>query len=252
MTSLGRILDDFKQRRNLDVYLTIVAAVVVSVLSYFDVVPGPKVAGLILAVLAVLAFNALTTRVAIADAVERIGGGGHHFHADFPAEVRPRREASDDIYLIGVDLNRTIETSYGAFERALRRGGRIRILLTDPDADDVAVDARCQISRPAVADLRRRIWSSLRDLTSLKSSVGGDLEVRTTRTPLKFGLNFVDAHRASATLFVQLYTYRLAGESRPHFQLTHSDGEWFECYRDQAETLWRDSPVFDPDRLPAP
>jgi hypothetical protein len=149
------------------------------------------------------------------------------------------------LYLIGVDLSRTIETSYGAFAQNLHRGAKIRILLTDPMADDAAIDARSQFSKPDIVDLRTEISHSLHKLKSLKTQTGGDLEVRTTRSALKFGVNFVDSTKASAILYVQLYSYRLPGESRPMFRLTAADGEWFECFRDQAETLWEEAQVHE-------
>lgn len=245
MSSAERVLRDLKDRRNLDVYVTIAVAIVVSVLSYFDLVPGPKVASLILATLAVLAFNALNTRDTIADALDQLERSGQRFLDDFPPDLRSRREQSDDIYLIGVDLARTIETSYGAFREGLLRGARIRVLLTDPTSDDAAIDARTQASRPRLADVRNDIQISLRTLADLKASTKGLLEVRTTRAALKFGLNYVDIAKSSATLFVQLYSYRQAGESRPMFRLTSADGEWFHHFRKQAEELWSDAKVVE-------
>jgi hypothetical protein len=245
MTSLKRMLTDLKLRQNLDVYLTIGVAVVVGVLSYLDIVPSTKVSGLILAVLAILAFSMLKSRTSISEAVAVSAQPRQRFLADFPPELVQLRNASDDLYLIGVDLSRTIETSYGAFAQNLRRGAKIRILLTDPMADDAAIDARCQFSKPDIVDLRTEISHSLRKLKNLKVQTGGDLEVRTTRSALKFGLNFIDSTKSSAILHVQLYSYRLPGESRPMFRLTAADGEWFECFRNQAETLWQDAQVYE-------
>lgn len=245
MTVLKRVLTDLRLRRNLDGYLTIGVAIAVGILSYLDVVPAAKVASLILAVLAVLAFSMLTSRTEISEAVALYTEPRQRFLSDFPPELVGARNSSDDLYLIGVDLGRTIETSFGAFEKNLRRGARIRILLTDPVADDAAVDARCQFSQPDVADLRNEIRHSLRKLERLKSLTGGNLQVRTTRSALKFGLNYVDISKATATLYVQLYSFRLPGESRPMFRLTAADGEWFECFRDQAEALWREALAYE-------
>ena len=63
--SLTKLIEDIRRRRNLDVYLTIVVALVVSVLSFFDVVPDDKVSALVLAVLAILALTVLATREAV-------------------------------------------------------------------------------------------------------------------------------------------------------------------------------------------
>jgi len=55
------------------------------------------------------------------------------------AELSARREASDEVYLIGISMSRTIESSYAAFERTLRRGGHIRVLMVDVDADEASI-----------------------------------------------------------------------------------------------------------------
>lgn len=244
MTPVKRILTDLRLRRNLDGYLTIGVAIVVGILSYLDVVPSNKVSSLILAVLAVFAFTVITSRTEISEAIALQMQPRQQFLADFPPELVEKRNSSDDLYLIGVDLARTIETSFGAFEQNLRRGAKIRILLTDPMADDAAIDARSHFSKPEIVDLRNEIGHSLRTLQRLKALTGGDLEVRTTKSALKFGLNYIDTSKTNATLYVQLYSFRLSGESRPMFRLTLADGEWFECFRDQAEALWSEAQVY--------
>ncbi|WP_327353310.1 hypothetical protein [Streptomyces sp. NBC_01304] len=250
MAVFAQIRSDFAQRKNLDVYVTIVAGIVVCVLSLVDVVPVDKTPSIVLGLLAILAFNVLATRAA----VER-SAAAHatldRFTEHFPPDINDVREASADTLLIGVDLARTIEQSYGAFERRLREGARLRILLTDPEAGSAALHARHQRSNPDDETIQAGITASLRTLRRLKQDVGGDLQVRTTHTALTFGLNFTEGKRHSGTLFVQLYGYRLHGESRPHFRLTRRDGPWYECYEHQAETLWADCADFDFDRLGA-
>jgi hypothetical protein len=245
MTYLKRVFKDLRRGENLDGYVTIAVAVTVGILAFFDVVPITKVSSVILAVLAVLAFSIVMTRTDISDVAKMQIKPGHQFFADFPSELVQVRNSSNDIYLIGVDLGRTIETSFGAFSHNLSHGARIRILIADPAADDSAIDARCQFSKPDIADLRDGIRHSLRKLERLKTSTGGNLEVRMTRSALKFGLNFIDVTKATATLYVQLYSFRLQGESRPIFKLTVADGEWFECYQSQAEALWAEAQVYD-------
>ena len=239
MNALDRILDDLSHRKNLDIYATILAALIVSILSYFELVPANKVPSVVLAMLAVLAFNTIATRTTVENTA-REKPTGPPFLDDFPPDLRPRREASDNVYIAGVSLSRTLDTSYSAFERSLRRGGALRILLADPTADEAAVDARCQSSRPSADELREEIRRSLRQLSKLKETTNGNLEVKTTRAALKFSFNFVDASKANAKLYIQLYSYRLGGESRPLFTLTSADEEWFECFRYQAEALWND------------
>jgi hypothetical protein len=176
-----RIVQDITRRRNIDIYLTMFTAIGVSVLSLFGVVSAEHVNALVLAVLAILAFTVLATR----DAVEnpRVVHGEPEFFDDFPQDLRSRREQSFDLYLIGVSLSRTLESSYGAFQTNLNRGARLRVLLTSPEADDAAIDARSLLTKPRIEDTREEIRESLRLLAKLQRVANGKLEVRTTRSP---------------------------------------------------------------------
>ncbi len=241
-----RLVDDLKRRRNLDIYATIGVAILVSVLSALEVVPDDKVTAVVLAVLAIIAFNLLATREIVA---EKSGRRSPPLYDDFAPDLIQKRNASTDVYLIGVSLSRTVETSFPALSRNLRAGGKIRILLADPDASEAAIDARCQATRPEIDDIRHEIRASLAHLAKLDKVRGGALEVRTTRSALKFGLNYLDVSKATAEMHIQLYSFRLEGESRPMLILRASDGEWFDCYRHQVEDLWDDSiPVIFPAR----
>ena len=243
MTVLRRIRDDVLEGKNVDLYLTILLSIVVSLLSFFNLVSASRVAGLIPAVLAILAVSALGTRVAVEDALR--SSDRQVFQRDFPPDLVDRRRDSMDTYLVGVSLTRTIEASAGAFERGLRNGGRLRVLLADPDADDAVVDAQCQYTRPGIDHIRGEIRQSIRVLAKVRDASDGNIEVRTSRAALKFGANFVDIGMPHELLHVQLYSYRLSGESRPMFSLSHADGEWFDCFKSQVEALWDDAAVVD-------
>ncbi len=241
---LSQLRRDFRERRNIDVYTTIFVAVLVAILSNFELISPDKVTSLILIVLATLALNTLATRTALENQTRDVGV--NKFTADFPPDLRVARDTSSATLLIGVSLSRTIETSYAALAESLERGCVIRVLVTSPEADDAAIDARCKFSRPEIADQRAEIERSLRQLQRLASVRGSQLQVKTTKAALKFGLNYVNVGARHETLYVQLYSFRLPGESRPHFALTRADGEWFDCYRRQAEALWDDADRFQP------
>jgi hypothetical protein len=237
--SLRKLIEDIRRRRNLDVYLTVIVALVVSVLSFFDVVPADKVSALVLAVLAILALTVLATREAVEN--PRLARGDPELLDDFPPDLRSRRESSHSLYLIGVSLSRTLESSYGAFKTNLSRGAHIRVLLTDPEADEAAIDARTLLTRPRTVDMREEIRQSLRLLKQLQDVENGRLEIRTTRAAHKFGLNYVDVDTSASVMYVQLYGYRIEGESRPLLALQRTHGEWFTCYHEQAEAMWREA-----------
>ncbi|KUL23292.1 hypothetical protein [Streptomyces regalis] len=245
VTVWERLRQDLAARRNLDVYATVVVALGTSILAAFDIAPTSKIMSAILAVLAVLAFSTLATRSAVDEMARGGRDAGVRFRTDFPGDLETRRETSSDVYIIGVSLSRALETSYQEFEQNLQRGAKLRILLTDPEADDAAVSTQNKPTRPRPDEIRGEIRQSLRLLARLQADTSGRLEVRTTTSALKFGMNFVDASKPNALLCIQLYAFRQSGESRPIFALTLADGAWFECYRQQAEHLWAESSVVD-------
>ncbi|WP_433802963.1 hypothetical protein [Actinomycetospora sp. CA-084318] len=81
----------------------------------------------------------------------------------------------------------------------------------------------------------------------MRRSTEGKLEVRLTRSAMKFGMNYFNPGTARSEIHIQLYSYRLSGESRPMFSLSPQDGEWFDCYADQAEGLWKNAQAYDFD-----
>jgi hypothetical protein len=240
---IQQFIRDLKAKRNLDTYVAILAAVTVSVLSFTKLLQPGIVAGLTTALLGVVALNTLITRDAIATAV---ANHSDRFLVDFPPDLLTRRNSCKDVLIIGVTLSRTIDSSYGAFARSLREGGHVRVLLTDPDSSYAALDARGHISRPSADEVQQVIRQSISRLRKLAVEVPvGNLEVRLCKAAIKFGVNYLDPEKPSAYLCVQLYTYRLDGESRPIFVLTSADGRWFKEFTDQCEQLWVDSRPLD-------
>lgn len=247
--ALSQLRSDIVERKNLDVYVTVVAAVVVGALSVFDVLPVSKISGITLGILAILAFNSLATRAAV-ERARNSGGTLDRFTSYFPPELIGARESSRNVYICGLDLTRTIDQSFGAFQANLRFNNmRLRVLVVDPEAEESALDAKHPRSGPDSAAQRAKIEASLRKLYRLRQDAGDRLQVRTTRVALTFGVNYLDVDRSSAVLYVQLYSYRLGGECRPMMKLTHADGEWFDCYHEQVEELWDNAVEFDFGRL---
>jgi hypothetical protein len=81
---LRRILDDLRRGENIDAYVTVFAAVVLSVLNIVNILPPGSLSGVILGVLALLAIGTLVTRAAGGDG----GWRGPGAPAGIPRQVR--------------------------------------------------------------------------------------------------------------------------------------------------------------------
>ncbi|MCK9932049.1 hypothetical protein MXD62_33770 [Frankia sp. Mgl5] len=236
---------------NIDILLTATVAVSVGLLSALDIIPENKVDSLILAVLATLSISFLRTRILASQDVRRHRQGVVEFLSDFPSGLTERRNSSANSLLIGVTLSRTILVSSVSMARILENGGKIRVLLTDPDAEDAAIashNSGMGVDRDYINEIRHRIWYTLRQLMALARREG-NLEVRTTATALKYSINYLDISSREASICVQLYSSDGTRESRPIFVVGAREYEWFECFRGEAEALWNSASPFDWVRL---
>ncbi len=88
MKFLRQIWKDIRQGENIDLYLTIGAAVVLSVLSLAGWAVGEKITGVTLAVLTLLAITNLVNRHKFEEMLHQ--GGCAFFRKDFPDDVKNR------------------------------------------------------------------------------------------------------------------------------------------------------------------
>jgi hypothetical protein len=146
-------------------------------------------------------------------------------------------EGAEDLFITGVARTTLLTQHYTKFERWLKRGCRIRMLLIEPTSPAVEVAAERYYAERSPVSARARIEQSLRLLTELAETTGGQLEVRRTQHPIPLGIIAVDAslRGPSSALFVEYYTYQAEGE--PKFVLQPSD-PWFDQFLAEAEQVW--------------
>ncbi|MFK4084326.1 hypothetical protein ACI2LF_09480 [Kribbella sp. NPDC020789] len=158
----------------------------------------------------------------------------------FGPELMSSMKAATDLLVTGVARNSLLVENYTEFERWLRRGCTIRILLIDPASNAVEVAAERYYAERSPASTRGRIEQALRLLSELAAATGGALEVRLTSHPIPLGVIGVDTAPDRRTeysaLFVEYYTFQAEGE--PKFVLQPGDA-WFPQFLDEAEILWR-------------
>ncbi|MFB6720357.1 hypothetical protein ACFCV3_09370 [Kribbella sp. NPDC056345] len=162
------------------------------------------------------------------------------FVQSFGPELTNSMKAATELFVTGVARNTLLVENYTEFERWLRRGCTIRMLLIEPSSAAVEVAAERYYAERSPASTRSRIEQSLRLLSELATTTGGALEVRLTRHPIPLGVVAVDAALDRRTeysaLFVEYYTYQAEGE--PKFVLQPGD-PWFAQFLAEAEILWR-------------
>jgi hypothetical protein len=163
------------------------------------------------------------------------------FTETFDGELITAMESADELLITGVTRNTLVHTNYGNFEKWLTKGCRIRFLLVDPESEAAATAADRYHAGRSPENLRERGRNTLRLLSELRRSTGGDLAVRLTAHPLAMGLVAVDAPLSTrgqtSALFMEYFTYQASGE--PKFVVLPSDERWFAHFAEEAESLWR-------------
>ncbi|MEV6282894.1 hypothetical protein [Kribbella sp. NPDC051770] len=221
---------------NFDLWLLTAAAAVFTVLGIVDVADMSVLSSAILALLAALAVAQIKSRRLVAEIAGRTEP--HDLlRRDFPEDLVRRRAEADDVLLIGIAMARTIQGSRDDFHRALVRGARLRVLVVDPT--NQALVEQAALMRPAgrAALLAQRIRSTLEELTELKESTRGNLEIRVAQFVPPIGVNLIRG-RGSATVTIQQPELRPDSEPGPILHLAETDGGWFTFYAQQAERLW--------------
>ncbi len=240
MKILKQIWVDIRQGENIDVYLTIVGAIVLSALSLFGVSLGEKIAGVTLAVLALLAVNTLINRQKL-DGLSELQTTIKWFQEEYPGTVNDDIESAQELWLVGYHLETTFTKRAFTFEEKLARKATIKILLLDPDAD-VTRYANESLLYPntTVDEFNDRIRKSLGLITQFSKDHPANVEVRLSSYPLPFGAYAMNINAPNGVMYIEIYKYKTKIKE-PHFVLRRKDGTWFNLYRDQLNALWENA-----------
>ncbi|WP_433021516.1 hypothetical protein [Kribbella sp. CA-294648] len=242
LRTVHRLLTD----DNVDLWLLTAAAGVFTVLGIVDVASMSVLSSAILALLAALAVAQIRSRKLVAEIASHRSGAKEVLLRDFPADLIKRRAEADDVLLIGISMARTVQGARDDFYRALLRGATIRVLLVDPT--DEALIRQASLLRPAgrAALLAQRISSTLDELTELKDSTNGKLEIRVAQFIPPIGVNLLRGRAHPASITIQHPELRPATEPGPILHFEEQDGGWFTFYAEEAERLWTTATPWPP------
>ncbi len=174
MSSLRRIWNDLRQGENIDLYLTIAAAVAFVALNLAGIASTALLAPLTLAVLALLAITSLGNRHRMDELLaQRERTLDDFFLEQFPPSYKADLEAAEEVWLVGVSLHRTVTENYPLFERKLQRGHRLRVLLVHPEGAGLEMAVARGYTRRDVEKKRQEIRYVLDMLCDLRQAARG-------------------------------------------------------------------------------
>lgn len=242
MSYLKRIWQDIRRGENIDLFITVVVAIGLAILNLAGVAPANLVAPLTLAVLGLLAVATLGNRFKLEESLETL----NRTHTGLFQEKMPGKMENDirrarELWLVGVTLNRTINTHYSLLEEKLARGDRVRVLLVHPEGVGPEMLAlREYKARYSTTRIRHLIHDSLDDLCNLQQRFGG-VEVRVIAYPLSYGGVLINPNERDGLLYLEHYPFKTPGGSLPKFVLEAKNGHWYEFFKLELQTIWDNS-----------
>ncbi|MGB3219951.1 MAG: hypothetical protein WBD79_21340 [Anaerolineae bacterium] len=239
MLTLRRIWNDLRKGENVDLYLTIAAAVAFVVLNLVGVAPTTLLAPLTLAVLALLAITSLGNRHRMDELLQqRERSLDDFFREEFPPSYKSDLETAEELWLVGVSLHRTVTSNYPLLERKLQRGHRLRVLLVHPDGAGLEMAVARGYTRRDLEKKRQEILYVLDLLCDLRQAAPGRVEVRTIQHPLAYGALAANPDTGAGVLYLEHYCFRVTTESMPRYLLRVQDGRWYDFFKTELKALW--------------
>jgi hypothetical protein len=246
MKTLRQIWDDIRKGENIDLYLTIIAAVGFVILNIAGVTSQAFLAPLTLAVLALLAITNLGNRHRMEELLDtKARTLDDFFLEDYPPSYKDDFDNAQEVWLVGVSLNRTVKSQYQNLERKLRQGCHVRVLLVHPQGPGLEMAVERGYTRRDVDMKRQEITSILSLLDDLKNVAPNHLEVRTIQHPLSYGATVTNPDATTGALYLEHYTFRVTTESLPRYVLRTTDGRWYDFFKTELRTLWEAGQVWN-------
>jgi hypothetical protein len=250
---LRQITTEIRAGKNIDLYITIVVCLMLTILDVVGVTDFSVLSAGILLALTLIAYGSLTNRhiqEQLRHSVETLSRRFGHPSSDefFNLEYLPTDklleqdiQQAGDIFICGLMQFRTLLAHFSSFETALRSNKRLRFLLVDPE-DLCAIEMttrRAHVAKNA-NEAKRFTYDTLDQLKRLKRSVPeGCLEVKLMAYCPPYTLMLFDPDYDGGHMYVYLHPFQTPSRTRPGFGLkAEKDKTWFKYFYEQFEKIW--------------
>jgi hypothetical protein len=242
-------------KKNLDIVLTIIGAVIVAALGLFSVVKPDIVSAAILMILSLLAISLLRNRVTDGyvqhtmekmlerqqkPTVEQVIGA----YKDFLQDIEGRLAAAREVWVLSRTCAHLWQDFNDQFMKLLSNNGyQLRMMLVDPKDGAlrmIAGSAEGWDNPNNVRVWRANLKHFLEQLANLcVRPMPGLLQVRTIDYLPAWTLIFVAPSSDRGVIYVELATFRANPRNRPAFCLmADRDARLFQAFKVDFETMW--------------
>lgn len=197
---------------------------------------GPLIVGM----LAILAISQIRSRDAVSRAISTWRSKRTDlFETAFPQEyLDAQSKVSHSYFYSDTTMQRTITSMREHLKRILSGGGKVRILLPDPDNQTLLeLIAKTHPDKTA-ASIGDDIRNAIRITHELRRSYE-NIALRTIDFSPSLGINALDAEMSAGMIMIQMYEFKATAERAPIFILKKDDGPWFEHFTEQIDRLWK-------------
>ncbi|WP_213451398.1 DUF5919 domain-containing protein [Rhizomonospora bruguierae] len=154
-------------------------------------------------------------------------------------------EAAHAVDMCGFGHNRMAVAYSAEIGRILRSGGRVRVLMQDPEGQAV-LDANRRSSTPkaSAGSVRHQHRSGIATFHAIRSAADAtadSLQLRAYDIMPPFTGYFFNPDDETAHAYVWFWSWRQPSSWRPGFFLARSaDPLWYERFREQFQAMWDD------------
>jgi len=251
MKMFQRVVDDIRGGENIDLYVTVAAAIGLAAMNAVGVVQVALLWPLNLAILALLATTILGNRhrlEEIGTAIASFPAQSIPFVEEFPVDFALRLDEARELWLTGTHHSAALTAYYQVLEKKVRAGGTLKFLLVAPDGAASKMAAMRFPGRVNPDQERMRIQSSLETLASLREIAPERVEIRTIDFLVDYTAYLLDPEAPHGVIYLERYTYKTSGGSRkPKFVYHRRDGRWFEHVRAEVLHLWDSATPWEPE-----
>ncbi|MFF7389833.1 hypothetical protein ACFZAE_15515 [Streptomyces scabiei] len=232
--------------QRLDLYVTLVAAVVFATLGLVGKASEEVVTSGVLAVLALVGFSLLRIRsqsdrvnAALTELGSKPSAERFFTEVDDGEEIKQMISSSREVWLHGWTLELHLASYAAEIRRAVARGLHIKILVIEPNSSAMTVAASEAENRTA-QELSTNLEANLRRLTApFPGSVSGNLEIRTLTHVPHYTVFASNPSEDQGVMIMRIATLHADHWKRPTFSVTRqNDGSWYEFFKNQFDKKW--------------
>lgn len=238
--ALRRIWGDISHGENLDAYIIIVMALLLSGASILGFENPTLLPGVTLAVLTLITVSTLVSRHRIEDLREQVAPSvSSPFLEEFPNSITEDIEVASELWLVGASLDDLTGEYYSTLERKLRQRHTIHVLVMNPAKTEVLqISDMRAYANPSAIRASQQITSTLDDLCALKTLAQDNLIIRVIDFPIPQRMIVANPSSNRGRIYVANYPFQTPGGSLPKFVVKARDTKWFSHFKQEAVNLW--------------